>query len=113
LLKAVMDTPETAPLDAKWQPLLRYLKKLTEAPSRIVQSDVSAVMEAGWEELAVVHATLICGYYNMLNRIVDGFGIVSNEDFYRRAGVMIADDARARHVEEIKRQGGPATGAGD
>lgn len=55
--------------------VFRYVKKLTEAPSRVTQADVEAMYQAGWDETALTHAALVCAYFNFMNRWVDGLGI--------------------------------------
>lgn len=99
LLEALVDDPATAPIAPAWQPLLALLRKQTEAPARIVEADVAAALAAGWAEDAVARACMIGAYYNMLNRLLDAFGIVAGEDYYREAGTRLAGvgrDARDR-----------------
>ena len=39
LLAALLEDLESSPVDDKLKPVLRYVKKLTETPSRMVQAD--------------------------------------------------------------------------
>jgi uncharacterized peroxidase-related enzyme len=66
---------ETAPVDERLKPVLRYVRKLTQSPHRMAQSDALAVYAAGWDELALSDVVFICGLFNMANRIVEGHGI--------------------------------------
>lgn len=91
LIDAVLEDPETAPIDPKLRPLFAYVKKLNTLPSRMVQADADAVYDAGWSERALFEAVQISGLFNMMNRVVEGTGV--NFDY--------ADDP-GRH---------PATGA--
>lgn len=95
ILEAALADPASVPFGPGWAEVLTLVRKQTEAPSRIVQGDIDAALEAGWSEDAVTRSCLIGAYYNMLNRIVDAFGIVADEGYYREAGERLAGVARA------------------
>ena len=75
--KLVAD-PVSAGVSAKLQPLLAYVRKLSNAPARVTDADAAAVYAAGWDERALFHAVAICGLFNMMNRIVEGCGVVTD-----------------------------------
>lgn len=75
--KLVAD-PAAAGVDAKLLPLLAYVRKLSNAPARVTDADAAAVYAAGWDEQALFHAVSICGLFNMMNRIVEGCGVVTD-----------------------------------
>ncbi len=66
---------ETAPVDAKLKPLLRYAKKLTETPSRIAPSDAEACYAAGWSDDALMQTVAVTCLANFMNRLVEGSGV--------------------------------------
>jgi uncharacterized peroxidase-related enzyme len=66
---------DTAPVDAKLRPLLRYVKKLTETPARITQADADACYAAGWGDEAITQAITVCCLANFMNRLVEGAGV--------------------------------------
>ncbi len=72
--------PEQAGLDEKWLPLLAYVRKLTEAPAKLTDADARVVFEAGWSEAALFDAISVCAVFNMMNRIVEGTGVVTSMD---------------------------------
>ena len=92
--KLVAD-PASAGVDARMQALLAYVRKLSNAPARVTDADAANVYAAGWDEQALFHAVSICGLFNMMNRIVEGCGVVTD------AGVQ--KEQRARH-ESLKGQ---------
>jgi hypothetical protein len=55
-----MDDVDLAPVDERLKPILRYVRKLTETPSRIRKADADAVYHAGWSDEALLHAVAIC-----------------------------------------------------
>ena len=57
------------------KPILRFVKKLTQEPARIVQADVDAVFAAGWDEAALGDAIAVCALFNMVNRIANAHGL--------------------------------------
>ena len=85
LFTALMQEPDAAPIDARLKPVLRYARKLTETPARMTQADAAAVYDAGWDDTALVHAIAVCAYFNMMNRLVEGAGIVGAAAAYGRA----------------------------
>ena len=76
VLAASLDNTDVAPVDARLKPILRYVRKLTETPSRMTAADAAAVYDAGWNDEALLHAIAVCAYFNNMNRLVEGAGIV-------------------------------------
>jgi len=86
LIELLVDDIETAPLRKNLKPIFKYLKKLTENPSKLSQNDVDAVFNAGWTEDALYDAILIGCLFNFYNRLLDGHGIKGNEAIYKFGG---------------------------
>ena len=81
---ALIDDIDMAPVDPKLKPILRYVKKLTLDPYKIVQADADSVfaagwdeaaLAAGWDEAALADAIWICARFNMMNRLTLGHGL--------------------------------------
>lgn len=72
----------SAPVDERMKPVLHYVRKLTETPSRVSDADADAVYAAGWSDEALVHAIAVCAYFNQMNRLVEGAGIVGSPESY-------------------------------
>jgi uncharacterized peroxidase-related enzyme len=105
LLAALLDDPDKAAIDDRWRPLFAYLRKLTLHPSRVTRGDVATALDAGWSEQAVVDAALVCAYFNMLNRVVDGVGIERDSAYYRESGARLAAEARAGQARFANEEG--------
>ncbi len=84
---------ESAPVDERMRPVLRYVEKLTKTPYRMTQEDADAVHAAGWDELALSDAVLICGLFNMANRVVEGHGVdrATPKEKFEEAGQWLAE----------------------
>jgi uncharacterized peroxidase-related enzyme len=89
LLAAALDDLEGAAVDARLKPLLHYVRKLTETPSRMTAADAAAVYAAGWDDEALLHAIAVCAYFNNMNRLVDGTGIVGTPEAYSAAAQQL------------------------
>ena len=76
VFEQLFDNQPAAGLDDRWGPLLAYVRKLTEAPARLTDADAEAVLAAGWSEEALYDAVVVCATFNMMNRIVEGCGVV-------------------------------------
>jgi uncharacterized peroxidase-related enzyme len=85
LFLALMENIDTAPINTKLKPILKYARKLTQTPSRMTRADAEAVYGAGWNEEALVHAIAVCAYFNQMNRLVQGAGIVGTTDDYAKS----------------------------
>jgi uncharacterized peroxidase-related enzyme len=72
VLATSLDDIEIAPVDARLKPILRYVRKLTETPSRMTAADAAVVYDAGWSDEALLHAVAVCAYFNNMNRLVEG-----------------------------------------
>ncbi len=79
VIESLVDDVDTAPVDDKMKPLLRYVRKLTLTPSRLVAGDAEAVFAAGWDEAALHFTIAICARFNLINRLILGHGIKYSE----------------------------------
>ena len=77
LLEAIMKDIATAPLEDRFRPVFAFVQKLTLTPSKITQADIDAVLGAGWDKQAVEDVIAVCSLFNLMNRLVDGFGFES------------------------------------
>lgn len=68
-------------LEEKEKVLCEYAEKLTKDPAGASQVDYTAPLrQAGWNDRAILDATLVIGYFNFVNRIVMGLEVgIENE----------------------------------
>jgi uncharacterized peroxidase-related enzyme len=90
LLENLLDDIDTSAVDDNLKPVLHYVKKLTESPSRMLQADVDAIFAAGWDEDSFHFTVMICALFNMMNRIMDGYGVKNTAEFRQSRGAMLA-----------------------
>lgn len=91
LLDKLLTDLDGSDVDEKLKPVLRFVGKLTEAPSKVVQADVSSVLDAGWSENDFHYAVMICGLFNFYNRLMDGYGVRNTAEFRQSRGAALAD----------------------
>ena len=103
LLAALLEDLESSPVDDKLKPVLRYVKKLTETPSRMVQADADAIFEAGWDEDSFHYAVMICSLFNFYNRLMDGYGVKNTADFRLSRGRALAEQGYGIVTDALKR----------
>ena len=72
-------TPEDA-LDGAELALLRYSEKLTSSPGAMVESDIEALRAAGVDDGQILEANQIVGYFNYVNRCLNGLGVTTEGD---------------------------------
>jgi len=80
LFDALFSDVDTAPVDDAMKPILKFVRKLTESPTRMTQADADAIFAAGWDRRAFHYAILICGLFNLYNRMLEGYGIKSTPE---------------------------------
>ena len=102
VLAASLDNTDVALVDARLKPTLRYVRKLTETPSRMTAADAAAVYDAGWNDEALLHAIAVYAYFNNMNRLVEGAGIVGTSEEYATAAERLVKHGYLRGGAERK-----------
>ena len=69
--------------------LMRYTEKLTLDPGKMEKSDVDALKEAGIDDGQILEANQIIGYFNYVNRQLNGLGVTTDGDI---VGYYASDD---------------------
>jgi uncharacterized peroxidase-related enzyme len=90
LIKALLADIETAPVDARMKPILRYARKLTLSPARMTEADAAAVYDAGWNDDALHSTVLVAALFNFYNRMVDGVGLALADGYEAEAGKRLS-----------------------
>ena len=71
--------PEDA-FEGKTLALLRYAQQLTLTPGEMARDDVTALTEAGVDDGEILEANQIIGYFNYVNRCLNGLGVTTEGD---------------------------------
>jgi uncharacterized peroxidase-related enzyme len=90
LIEALLADIETAPLEAKMKPILRYARKLTLSPAQVAEADAAQVYDAGWGDDALYSTALVTALFNFYNRLVDGVGLSLREDYVPEAAARLS-----------------------
>jgi len=86
LVDALKDDIESASVDEKMKPVLKYVRKLTLEQYKMTQKDADAVLEAGWSEDDLHLAISIAALFAFMNRFVHGLGIEEDPEYSLAAG---------------------------
>ena len=88
LFQQLVDDIDTAPVDEKLKPVLKYVRKLTLTPTRMTEEDAKACYRAGWNEEDLTIAIAVCASWNWFNRMIEGHGIDKkwDEQLFRDRG---------------------------
>ena len=73
------DTPEQAFEGAELL-AMRYTRKLTRTPADMVKTDVDELREAGFSDGEILEINQIVGYFNYVNRLLNGLGVTTDGD---------------------------------
>ena len=90
-IEALETGPDGEGISDRLRAMLRFADKLTKTPDRMGQSDVNALLAAGWSEQAVEDAINVVSLFNYVNRLVDAVGIKGDEAYFRQIGTALAD----------------------
>ncbi len=79
--------PEDAFAGAELE-MLRYAERLTVHPGAMERADVEALQAAGIDDGAILELNQIVGYFNYVNRLLNGLGVTTEGDVvgYYRSG---------------------------
>lgn len=77
---------DTARVDARLKPILKFARQLTVEPSKATQAQADAVFEAGWTERDLHDAVLTVGLFNLMNRLLEGHGVKGNAALFAERG---------------------------
>ena len=75
LITSLIDDIESAPVEDNLKPVMKFVRKLTLEPTKMVPGDAEAVFAAGWNERALYDAIIICCTWSFMNRYVEGLGL--------------------------------------
>lgn len=73
------DAPERA-FEGQELELLRYARKLTLTPGDMTEADVRRLQNAGVDDGQILEANQIIGYFNYVNRLLNGLGVTTDGD---------------------------------
>ena len=71
--------------------MLRYAVKLTHEPWAISSRDIGRLIEAGFNDTAVLDICQVVSYYNYVNRLADGLG-VELENFWEAEDFTVTEE---------------------
>ena len=60
--------------------VMQYAEKLTLTPAEMEKSDVDALKAAGMDDGQILEANQIIGYFNYVNRHLNGLGVTTDGD---------------------------------
>jgi uncharacterized peroxidase-related enzyme len=69
---------ENAPAGEKEKVLFRFADKLTRKPYDFSRKDADAVRAAGWDEQALFETVMTVAYFNYINAVSIGLGLVAD-----------------------------------
>jgi uncharacterized peroxidase-related enzyme len=73
--KAVQENYRSAGLTPREVAILDYAVKLTKQPLEVRRTDLDALREHGLNDEQLVDAVQCVGYFNFINRVLDGLGV--------------------------------------
>ncbi len=74
-VRAIQDDYRTAGLTPREVALLDYAVKLTKNPRDVARGDLDSLRTAGYTDEQLVDAVQCIGYFNFINRVLDGLGV--------------------------------------
>ena len=81
------DAPERA-FEGKELAMLRYARTLTLSPATMTEDDVQAMRDEGADDGEILEVNQVCGYFNYVNRSLNGLGVTLQGDvigYYTKA----------------------------
>jgi len=96
---ALATDPATLELDAADRAVVEYATKLTRDPAAMTRTDVEALREVGFDDLAILDINAQCAHLNYVNRVANGLGIdtIVDPDFPAYAAIPDTAPSAASH----------------
>lgn len=101
-LAALVSNVDDAPVTDRLKPILRYVRTLTLAPTRLTDADAAAVFAVGWTEGALHDAISVACLFNFMNRMLEGHGVHGSEALFDLRGRALAKSGYALMGEQLK-----------
>ncbi|HKL47948.1 MAG TPA: peroxidase-related enzyme [Candidatus Izemoplasmatales bacterium] len=76
LMKLIAKDYRLASLDDKDLMICKYSEKLTKTPYKMYEDDVQKLRRLGFNDEAILDINQIVSYFNYVNRVVHGLGVV-------------------------------------
>lgn len=90
LLGAALSDIDSSQVERVMKPVLHYVRKLTLAPTKMVQTDVDAIFDVGWNERDFHFIVMICAVFNLYNRVIEGYGVKNTSAYRLDSGTALA-----------------------
>ena len=81
-----------ATLDEKDRALLQFARKLNDSPGKMSAADIDLLRHAGVTDQNIFDTVVIVAYFNFMNRIADGLGVVPDAE---------KQESYERHLREV------------
>ena len=78
--KALHEDNAASVFEGRELALMRYAKKLTVAPAQMQEADVQELKSTGLSDGEILEANQIIGYFNYVNRLLNGLGVTTEGD---------------------------------
>ncbi len=107
VIDGLVNDVDTAKVDEKLKPILKYVAKLKNMPPKLTSADAKAVYDAGWSERALFDAIQVAALFNYMNRIIEGTGVtfdyaanpLNDEEIAERRTRTYADFGKSIGIE--------------
>ena len=91
LLKSLLEDLDSASIDERLKPILRYAKQLTLDPAKITDAQAEAILDAGWNEQTLHDTVNVVCLFNFMNRLVEGHGVKGHSSLYDERGKALQE----------------------
>lgn len=78
-VRSIQNDYRNAGLTVREVALLDYANKLTQSPLSVARRDLEVLREQEFSEEQIVDAVHCIGYFNFINRVLDGLGVDPEE----------------------------------
>ena len=83
-IAALQERQPAQTFSGKYLALLNYVEKLTTNVADMNESDIAALRAAGADDGEILETNQVCGYFNYVNRHLNGLGVSTDGDVVGR-----------------------------
>ena len=83
-IASLLDRDPERAFSGRYLALLRYVEKLTLDVANVAEADITLVRDAGASDGEILETNQVCGYFNYVNRHLNGLGVSTDGDVIGR-----------------------------
>lgn len=106
-MKKFLSDPGSVLTDPADFAMIKFVEKMTLAPSTMTQDDAQSLRDAGFDDLQILEIAALCAQFNYVARMADALGIELEEHYVDWSRFLGFKEGPTVKIEEYSSEGDP------